>query len=401
MEQQSGIQGIALSHPRSVNDLCVLNSVIRLMAPEKDAEQPLEMWARYRKDINQWYEEMRKYGLDEEEISWLANHSAITDGICESQEGLMSLVQEPRLGGNSLTFADKCRKGLAKKIGSLFDECEEEYYKNIRDKGCSSKLGSYVWEVLLKVQRGYSFNRSHCLAYSLIALQEMNLCFRFPIIYWNCACLITDSGSIGSGTNYDKIATAIGKMRATGIEIGLPNINSSDFGFKPDVDNNKILFGLKGILGVGDDVVLEIITNRPYVSPKDFVQKVNPNKQTMISLIKGGAFDEMIDRKFCMTWYLWETCDKKKRLTLQNMPGLIKYNLIPLEEEKFKQGFVWDNDNLDTNMFFHPYHGNLYFNAARSNGYGFWQSGLFALGGSGLWELLGSSDKCVVFIMHS
>ena len=55
--------------------------------------------------------------------------------------------------------------------------------------------------------------------------------------------------------------------------------------------------------------------------------------------------------------------------------------------ENFKQGFVWDNDNLDTNMFFHPYHGNLYFNAARSNGYSFWQSGLFALGGSGLWEL--------------
>ena len=55
--------------------------------------------------------------------------------------------------------------------------------------------------------------------------------------------------------------------------------------------------------------------------------------------------------------------------------------------ENFRHGFMWDNDNLDTNMFFHPYHGNLYFNAARSNGYGFWQSGLFALGGSGLWEL--------------
>jgi DNA polymerase-3 subunit alpha len=128
-------------------------------------------------------------------------------------------------------------------------------------------------------------------------------------------------------------------MRASGIEIGLPEINSSDFGFKPDVANNKILFGLKGILGVGDDVVLEIISNRPYASPKDFVQKVNPNKQTMISLIKGGAFDEMIDRKFCMAWYLWETCEKKKRLTLQNMPGLIKYNLLPLEENKYKQGF--------------------------------------------------------------
>ena len=55
-------------------------------------------------------------------------------------------------------------------------------------------------------------------------------------------------------------------------------------------------------------------------------------------------------------------------------------------KDNFKQGFVWDNDNLDTNMFFHPYHGNLYFNAARSSGYDYWQSGLFAFGGSAMWE---------------
>ena len=37
-------------------------------------------------------------------------------------------------------------------------------------------------------------NASHTLAYSLIGLQEMNLAFNFPIIFWNCACLISDSG---------------------------------------------------------------------------------------------------------------------------------------------------------------------------------------------------------------
>ena len=60
--------------------------------------------------------------------------------------------------------------------------------------------------------------------------------------------------------------------------------------------------------------------------------------------------------------------------------------------ENFKEGFVWDNDNLGTNMFFHPYHGNLYFNAARSNGYNYWQSGIFALGGSAMWELFMESE---------
>ena len=89
------------------------------------------------------------------------------------------------------------------------------------------------------------------------------------------------------------------------------------------------------MLNVGDELVERIIANRPYSSIKDFIQKVSPNKQAMISLIKGGAFDEMEDRKFAMAWYLWETCDKKERLTLQNMPSLLKYGIVP-DEEKFK-----------------------------------------------------------------
>lgn len=48
MEKQSGINGIALTHPQSVDDLAVLNSVIRLMAQEKGAEQPLNKFARFK-----------------------------------------------------------------------------------------------------------------------------------------------------------------------------------------------------------------------------------------------------------------------------------------------------------------------------------------------------------------
>ena len=46
-------------------------------------------------------------------------------------------------------------------------------------------------------------NQSHTLAYSLIGLQEMNLAFKFPIMFWNCACLISDAGgneADGNGT---------------------------------------------------------------------------------------------------------------------------------------------------------------------------------------------------------
>ena len=154
MEKASGITGIALTHPKSVDELAVLNSVIRLMAPEKGAEQPLDTWARYRMDINEWYREMRQYGLNEEQIEWLSNNSAITNGICECQEGMMSLLQDERLGGNDLSFADKCRKAIAKKQGKLFDECEQAYFKNAEDKHCEMNLVHYVWDVLFRVQRG-------------------------------------------------------------------------------------------------------------------------------------------------------------------------------------------------------------------------------------------------------
>ncbi len=62
----------------------------------------------------------------------------------------------------------------------------------------------------------------------------------------------------------------------------------------------------------------------------------------------------------------------------------INFNTI---KENFKHGFEWDNDHLSTNMFAHPYNGSLFYNAGRSNGYNFWQSELFAIGGSAMWEM--------------
>lgn len=56
-------------------------------------------------------------------------------------------------------------------------------------------------------------------------------------------------------------------------------------------------------------------------------------------------------------------------------------------KENFKHGFEWDNDHLSTNMFAHPYNGSLFYNAGRSNGYNYWQSSLFAIGGSAMWEM--------------
>lgn len=74
------------------------------------------------------------------------------------------------------------------------------------------------------------------------------------------------------------------------------------------------------------------------------------------------------------------------------LKGHYSYISLKTIRENFKHGFDWDNDHLSTNMFAHPYHGSLYFNAGRANGFNFWQSELFALGGSAMWELFMESE---------
>ena len=51
----------------------------------------------------------------------------------------------------------------------------------------------------------------------------------------------------------------------------------------------------------------------------------------------------------------------------------------------------WDNNAFLNNQFSHPYHGSLYFNSARANGYDFWRSAPWAFGGSLMWELFGEA----------
>jgi hypothetical protein len=57
------------------------------------------------------------------------------------------------------------------------------------------------------------------------------------------------------------------------------------------------------------------------------------------------------------------------------------------------QGMEWDRDAFQTNMWAHPYHGAMYFNSARGNGYDFWQSSAFSWGGSFLWEMFGEANR--------
>lgn len=139
--------------------------------------------------------------------------------------------------------------------------------------------------------------------------------------------------------NYFKMASAIGKIRSYGVFIEKPDINKSLWTFKPNVDENKIYFGLKGISKINNTLIETIINNRPYTSLMDFLDKVKVNKPQATMLIKAGAFDALHpnETRFDLLYqYSVREADTKKRLTLQNMSALINYNILPetLNEEK-------------------------------------------------------------------
>jgi DNA polymerase-3 subunit alpha len=138
-------------------------------------------------------------------------------------------------------------------------------------------------------------------------------------------------------TNYGKIATAIGKIKQSGVDVAPPDVNKSGYTFSPDVEGNTIRYGLSGITKVGEDVVKAIMEGRPYKSLEDFLNRVKVSKPQMVNLIKSGAFDCFGDREKIMREYINSVSDTKKRITLQNMKMLIDFGLIPEEYDMVRR----------------------------------------------------------------
>lgn len=157
MEKESGVQAVSLAQPQSVDELATINSVMRLMSSEKNGESPLQKYARFRNNINEWYQEMTDYGLSEDEQEILKDIIGISYGICEAQEYLVLLTQHPKIGGFSLAWGDKLRKAVAKKKPKEFLQLEQEFFENAEKKQLSKALTNYVWKVLINTQRGYGF----------------------------------------------------------------------------------------------------------------------------------------------------------------------------------------------------------------------------------------------------
>ena len=332
-DSQVGAQVAKKLRPRNVLEMADANGLMRLTGEEGE-ERPMDKYARFKNNIKLWYDEMTNCGLTKEEQSALEPYFKDSYGVPPSQEQLMRMLMDPKICNFTLAEANAARKIVGKKQMSKIPELKQK----VLAQATSPKLGAYVWKYGAGPQMGYSFSVIHALAYSFIGVQTLYIATHWDPIYWNTACLIVNSGATdpdnSGSTDYSKMAKAMGEILNAGIAIGLPNVNTSGFGFKPDAKNGQILYGLKAMLNVGDDVIDRTLALRPFSSPRDYLNRVKPGKQAMISLIKGGAFDTMMDRKTCMGWYIWETCDKKKRLTLQNMGGLIKHNLLPETTEE-------------------------------------------------------------------
>lgn len=159
MEQASGIRGISLTHPQSVDDLATLNSVIRLMAPEKGAESPLDKYSRFRQNPWMWDDEMKRYGLTDKQRELLHQQLDISNGLSITQEQFMKLVQLPECGGWDLQFADKLRKSIAKKNPAEYEALTAKFFEEIKEKGCDERFCHYVWDVQIALSRGYGFKK--------------------------------------------------------------------------------------------------------------------------------------------------------------------------------------------------------------------------------------------------
>ena len=370
-----GLQTVQAIKPRNPIEMCAANGLMRLVAPEGQ-ERPFDRYIRFKNNPKLWYDEMDREGLTKEEQKILEPYYARDYGVPFDQESLMRMVMDENISHFTLAESNNTRKVLAKKKVKEIPVVKEKFISQ-----CPSKrLGEYCWRTMMLPQMSYSFSNVHAMLYSFIGIQTLVIATQWPVIYWNTACLIVNSQSIEEEettedfleenpseadcqeeleemdddeeepikkkekkkvktVNYGKVATAIGKMKSAGIEVSPPDINQSAYTFIPDEKRNLIRYGLRGITKVGDDIVKQIIENRPYTSIPDFLSKVKINKPQMVNLIKCGAFDSFGQREQVMHEYINLISDAKKRITLQNMKMLIDFGLIPSEYDFVRRVF--------------------------------------------------------------
>jgi DNA polymerase-3 subunit alpha len=227
-----------------------------------------------------------------------------TYGILVYQEQIVLLLQT--LAGYTPGQADLVRKAIGKKNRSIMAAEEPRFIEGCKRTGVGEEDAKRLWS-LIQPFADYSFNRAHSASYAYIAYQTAWLKAHYPVEYM--AALLTSVKD-----RKDDKPKYLHMARKMGIDVLLPDVNSSERDFTPVStppeaegaapsgrgEAGAIRFGLSAIRGVGDSVVTKIIEARshkgPFESFVDFCRKVDYvclNKKTVESLIKAGSFESL------------------------------------------------------------------------------------------------------------
>lgn len=307
--------------PETFNEIEITNTLIRL---QTDGEQPVDKFVRYKQDIQQWYDDMKKYGLNQTEINLMEKHLLERTGICDTQEGIMLLVMDKDIGNSDLLFANKYRKAIAKKNPAAIEECENIFRKNIVDNGHQLEFANYIIDEQIGLSRKYSFSRPHVSGYTLILMIEMNIAYRYGLEYWKTSCLTVNSGlegDITKGADFTEVSKAVNDMKE---DVLPPDINKSQMKFI--TKDGKTLFSLKAIAGLDVNTLDAILEHRPFKSLEDFyirmveTKLISPKKS--ITLIKSGAMDSLEDkeRRLIMADLVKMIIPQKEKITMVQLP---------------------------------------------------------------------------------
>ncbi len=209
-----------------------------------------------------------------------------TYGVILYQEQVMKIAQV--LANYTLAEADELRKAIGKKKHDVMANHKARFLKGATKNGLDQSKAGRIFDLIEKFG-GYGFNKSHSVAYTMIAYQTAYLKAHFPVQFM-AALLTQDMG------NQDKTIKNIAECREMGIEILPPDLNESQADFS--VVKGGIRFGLAAVKNVGLKAVESVIEERnqdgPFEDLLDFCKRVDGskvNRRVLEGLIQCGAFD--------------------------------------------------------------------------------------------------------------
>lgn len=152
MDGAVGEQAVKMIQPTDVLQVSQANTVMRLSTD--DEEQPLERYARYKHDLEEWYKDMRNYGLTQEEIEILETHLLHDFGVCGTQESLMAMTLDGRISGFTVPEANAIRKVIAKKKMKDIPKIKKLFYDKGIALGNREVFLNYIWDEQFSLQLG-------------------------------------------------------------------------------------------------------------------------------------------------------------------------------------------------------------------------------------------------------